>query len=338
MSESAYPFNTPLEIMKPAKIKRDNEGHKQKLLACMLSPEYAVEEKLDGHHYTAIGTRFFSPHISEATGAPIEKTANFPHLSEGLDFLNVGGLILDGEIYYPGKKSQHVSCVSNSDPCNALATQERQGFIYYGVYDVLRTIEGKWLFETPFRQRREYLEGIGRKLTEACPHFVVNPIAYGNKVGFIDEILSRGGEGAVLKHLEGLWLPGKRPMWNQMKVKQELEDDVVVMGYLPATRLYTGKNCDSWPFWENNEPVTSHWYHKLVGSLIIGKYRDTELVNVGSVTGMTEAERKEFTDNGDLYIGKVIKIRGMEKTPDGNYRHFNFVEIHGDKNPLECQL
>jgi len=337
-SNIVYPFKQVFEVMKPNKIKEDNPNQRKKLEECMNSSEYAIEEKIDGHHYTCIGSRFFSTHISEKTGFPVEKTDNFPHISEIIHYGGFGQLILDGEINYPGKKAQDISSVSNSAPDKAISIQEKQGWINYTVYDILRAPNGEWLINKPWRERREYLEAIGTKLNTMSKHLIVNPVTYNNKQEFVDRIMEEGGEGGVLKFLNGLYIPGKRPMWNQMKIKQEMEDDVVITGYLDPKRIYDGKNVETWKFWEGEVPVTSHWYHKLIGSIRIGKYRNGELVELGSVTGMTEAERREFTTNGDKYIGTVIKIRGMEKTNDGAYRHFNFVEIHGDKNARECIL
>lgn len=338
MSEIPYPFKSVLQVMKPCKIKSGNENHIATLDGCFDSADYAIEEKIDGHHYTCIGGRFFSTHISAKTGWPTEKTANFPHLEAAFMQAGMGHAILDGEISFLGKKSQDITPVSNSAADKAIEIQERIGWIDFRMFDILRAPNGEWLVNKPFRKRREYLEAVGRKLNLICKHYIVNPIVYNNKRQFVDKIIEEGGEGGVLKHLGQPYILGQRPMWNQIKIKQEMEDDVLILGYNSPERIYTGKNLETWPYWDQGEPVTEFFARSLIGSLQVGKLRDGVPVILGNVSGMTLPERVEFSTNGTAYLGKVAKIRGMEKTHDGAYRHFSFTAMHPDKNPQECRL
>lgn len=335
---SPYPFRTVLEVMKPNSIDKNNPNAVKRLEACFASSEYIVEEKIDGHHYLCIAGRFFSTHIGTNTGWPVEKTDNFPHLAEAFFTAGLGFVILDGEINYPGKKSQDVSAASNSGVEKAILYQEKHGWVKYTVYDILRAANGEWLVHKPWRQRREYLEAVGAKLAKYTPHVIVNPVVFDKKREFVDQLLEVGKEGGVLKSVSGLYILGERPAWNQIKVKQELEDDVVLMGSYPPTKIYTGKEIENWPYWEEGEPVTEYHYKRLLGSLRIGKFRDGALIELGSISGMTLSERVELTTNMSQYIGQVVRIKGMEKTRDGSYRHFTFVEMHPDKNSRECTL
>ncbi|BFH11642.1 hypothetical protein WJ0W_005588 [Paenibacillus melissococcoides] len=72
-----------------------------KLEAFLNDFNYIAEEKWDGSHYLSILGRFFSRQISDVVGIPMEKTDRVPHLSEHLSIFP--GLILDGELYIPGK-------------------------------------------------------------------------------------------------------------------------------------------------------------------------------------------------------------------------------------------
>lgn len=329
--------------MKPCKVDKKKKEQVRKLQECMHSKDYYWEEKLDGISIMAIGGRLFSNSISKETGFPGEKTYHLPQISGPLSEL--GSLILDGEAYREGWKCNQVTSITNvKDASTAISKQAAQGNIQYWVYDMLRDIDGTWMVNWPFEKRRARLEelfatvpGVGQN-----PDIVLNKIYKCSEVDpgpELERILAAGLEGIVLKHKDGKYEPGKRPMWNQIKVKANMEDDVVIMGFLPATRKYTGKNLEGWPHWENGEPVTSNYAKGLIGSIRIGKYDDQgELVCVGSVTGITQALREDMTSNPENYIGRVIKIKGMEKTEDGAYRHANFLEFHPDKRAEECKV
>lgn len=338
MRNALYPLDKVIEIMKPCKVSDSNPNHIAKLNKCIDSIEYIVEEKIDGCHYNCIGNRFFSTHLSEKTGYPVEKTENFPHLTEIFQKLNLP-IVLDGEINYMGKRSQDVTPVTGASPDKAVAYQEQNGYVQYTIYDVLKDSNGNDLCNKPWRVRREILEGIGAQLTKLTKFITVNPVIWTDKGEFIKRTLQEGKEGGVLKHVNGLYYPGKRPMWNQIKVKQGAEDDVVIMDFEPPEQYYTGKDVVNWPHWEDGEPVTKLYANGWVGAMIIGKYNtEGQLVRVGTVSGMTDSERALISQKPSDYIGKVAHIKFMEKTNDGNYRHASFVQLHQDKNAFECVL
>jgi ATP-dependent DNA ligase len=337
-----YPFTTVLDIMKPSKIDKRNPAQVKQLKDCMHSPDYMWEEKLDGISILAIGGRLFSNKVSKKTGWPGEKTLHMPQVSQPLMKVSPY-LVLDGEAYVPGYKSNDVTSITNSDIPVALSKQAERGNLQYHVYDILRDTDGTWINNWPFEKRRKKLEELFATLITGneFSHIVLNPIheTAEDPEAALDEILSRGLEGIVLKHKQGTYQPGRRPMWVQVKMKASMEDDVVITGFEPATRKYTGKNLATWPYWENDEPVTSNYALGLIGSIRVGKYNtEGKLVDIGKVTGINETLRKDFTEHPDKYIGEVIKIKAMETTEDGKYRHANFLEFHPDKNPTECKL
>jgi len=323
-----YPLNFTLQPMKPAKPS--------KLAKVMKSSDYIAEEKIDGCHYFSIGGRIFSTRVSVKDGIPVEKTRQAEHLAT---ILKQGGdkLILDGEIYLPGRKSQDVVSIMGSNPDVALAKQKEDAFVQYKVFDILRDPNGKWVTNQPWSERR--------KLLQACiehfhfdPSFVqISPVVEKDKERFLEEVLDRGGEGIVLKHIGKPYICGKRPAWNWIKCKVEIEDDVVIMGFEPPEKLYTGKDVANWTYWEGSTPVTRYWHHGWIGAIIFGKYdREGRIVRLGTCSGMTDEERAAFSAHPEKYIGRVIKIKAMERTRDGAYRHCSFKGLHPDKNAHEC--
>ena len=340
-----YPLNTVLEVMKPNKVNMDKESHRNKIEQMMASPSFVAEPKIDGCHYLDISGRFFSTRIATGSEIPVEKTGNFPHLVEAHLRAGVDAAIFDGEIYYPGSgyDSYVATKVTGCGAAEALRRQQEAtevpGFVHYVIFDILRDPEGNWLLNLPWSERREILEDVGRRLTEASEYCTIIKTVRSRKQRFLEQTLESGEEGIVLKNVNGIYVPGKRPQWNWTKIKIEMTDDVVIMAFDPPTKAYTGKEYDTWPYWEDGEPVSKHYYLKQIGSIVFGKYDAYgELVPLGTCTGIDDATRKEFTDNPDNYIGRVIKIKAMQKTNDGKYRHPNYLGLHPDKNAKECRL
>jgi len=323
--------------MKPSKINKDNATHVAKFDAAMAdgSP-YWLEEKIDGCHYLNIRGRFFSTHISEETGSPVEKTEHFPHIIKALEAFKGSQLILDGEINYPGMKSNDVTKITGCGVEEALRRQAGKP-IHYRIFDILRAPDGTWLINEPLWKRKEILMSLA-EFIETEDFIKINPWWLVDKQQMLDLWLAQGKEGGVLKHKDGKYVCGQRPMWNQLKCKQELDDDVIIIGFEPPERITDSKNLDTWQYWENGDPVTKNYHRGWIGSIQIGKYRKGELVPVGKVTGIDESLRAQFSTTPELFLNRVIKIKAMEMTKDGAYRHANFVEFHPDKNAKECIL
>jgi ATP-dependent DNA ligase len=334
----SYPLDTVLEPMKPCKPDLKKPSHVQKLEQALRDDSgYVAEEKLDGCHYMMVDERFFSTRISDVTGEPVEKTDNFPHLTEVFKSLNMPSLILDGEICIPGKRSQDVITITGSLPDVAIAKQEEFGYVQYRVFDMIRTPGGRWIDDRPWSYRRALLEQLFMySILTDYPFIILNPIRMLDKKAFLDEVINSGAEGIVLKRTNGLYECGKRPAWNWIKVKQEDTDDAIIMGFEEPTKEYTGKYPEGWLWWENEIPVTKYWAMGLIGAIVLGKYKDGVLTRIGTCSGMSEFQRAKFTDHPDEYIGKVAQIKMMERTNDGNYRHPAFVQMHPDKNAKEC--
>jgi len=74
-------------------------------------------------------------------------------------------------------------------------------------------------------------------------------------------------------------------------------------------------------------------YEGQVGA-VIGTLADKEvLVTCG---GLSDADRLEYTENGDDYIGKVFTAKGNAWYPSGSIRHPKFKEWRDDKQPIDC--
>jgi ATP-dependent DNA ligase len=305
--------------------------------------EYAAEEKIDGCHYMYIVDRFWSSDGKE-------KTANFPHITEFFNSFNnglgLGNIILDGEIHYPGKTSQYATRVTGALPHTAIAFQEQNESIHYTIWDILRLPNGKWLINTPYEERRKILESfyqgyIAPSLMSNYLH--LTPYIETNKKEFYEGILQKGGEGVVLKRKNGLYVLGKRPRWNWMKLKKSDEMDLILMDWEEPRTLYTGKEIETWDYWTEIDgvmkPVTKYFYFGWLGALVLGAYNNEgKLTEVCRCSGLTDAEREDMTKTFKTYRGRVVKITFMERTEAGIPRHPNFKCFHESKQPEECVL
>jgi len=194
-------------------------------------------------------------------------TARYPEL-RGLGRALAGHeAILDGEVVAFGPEgrpsfqklqgrmhltSEHaVRRLSESDP------------VSYIVFDLL-WLDGHSLTELPYTDRREALLELGLhgERWQTPAHHV------GDGEAMLEASRAQGLEGIIAKRLDSLYYPGKRTHgW--VKVKNVLETDVVVGGWLP------GEGRRSSQF----------------GALVVGVYEDGALTYAGRVgTGFDERE------------------------------------------------
>ena len=323
-------------VMKPNKVKKDNHRAMDKLDKLLDSPEYVIEEKLDGAHYKMLGHRFFS--IDN-----VEKTDNFPHLRDFFKRLGMKNIILDGEIHYPGKTAQYAVHVTGSLPAGAIDFQERNGKIHYTIFDILRTPKANWTLRNTYVERRKLLEYFYDNFvagTEMEEYIHLATAVYENKREYLQSLIDAGLEGGVLKKLDSQYMMGKKPMWQWMKFKQEDDTDLVIIGFEPPKVEYTGKDLTNWPYWKEIDgemkPVTKFHYHGWIGSVVLGAYVDGVLTRICTASGLSETLRKDMSENPDKYLNKVARVEFMEKTSDGYPRHPSFKNMHEGKAPEEC--
>lgn len=329
-------FAASIGVMKPAQVKKEDEKAKKKLSLLLQDPNYALEEKVDGCHYKMIGYRFFSTDN-------VEKTNNFPHLRTFFQKLKMFNLILDGEIHYPGKTSQYATHVTGASESAAKSFQESAGYIHYTIFDLLRTPKSNWTLRNTYQERRKMLEYFYNsfiKGTDMEEFIHLVPMQIDNKQRYLDSLIDSGLEGGVLKKLDSQYIMGKKPMWQWMKIKQEDEVDLVVIGYEPPKVEYTGKNLESWPYWKNingiDRPVTEFYYNNWIGSIVFGAYINGTLTRICSASGFSKDLRRQISETPDLYLNRVARITFMEKTDDGYPRHPAFKNWHETKTPEEC--
>lgn len=327
---------TNLAVMKPAMVKDTNIKQLARLELLLDSNEYVAEDKIDGCHYMLVADRFFS------TGL-VEKSNNFPHFQKFFRGLGMPNLILDGEINYPDRTSQYCTRVTGADPSTAGAFQLANGYIHFTVWDMLRTPKGTWLINEPLVTRRKTLEYFYDNYvrgTEIEPYFHLTEWVEDDKRRFRDSIWEAGGEGIVLKKKDSIYLMGKKPAWQWVKIKQTDTADLFITGFEPATIDYGGKDFDNWPYWQEvngvSRPVTKYHYLGWIGAMELSAYVNGEIVKICTTSGFSEQLRKELSEKQEEMLGRVVKVSFMEKTEAGYPRHPRFEEFHETKTAEEC--
>jgi hypothetical protein len=172
----------------------------------------------------------------------------------------------------------------------------------------------------------------------------------------LQKILAAGGEGIVMTKKGTIPSPGKRTARKTLKVKKELSENIDCFftgrGTSPS-RLYGGKEIQTWKYWENMrtgakvegelykdymagalyEPVTKPYFYGWAGSLEIGVLKDGEVYPIGYLSGLADEVK---ADPGTQRM-KCIEVTAMEILPDtGALRHGKLERFRPDLSPEDC--
>lgn len=359
-------------MIEPMKIWKLPDNKEYMLSEMCVSGNYFAQEKIDGYWYqfekTDNYSYLFSRNVSKTTGALSEKSENVPHIIEALNVLPANTILI-GEIYYPGGTSKTVTTVMGCLPQTAIARQKDNPIHYY-VHDIIY-YDNVNLINTPAIDRYKILQKVWEKFNlNNCEYLRLAEIIEENIEDKIVEILSNGGEGAVLKEKTLPYYPGKRPAWSTIKVKKTDTVDLVCMGFCDATKEYTGKELDSWQFWEERlemiasgeynysknignyyndylhnphiyQPITKGYYYGWKTAMRIGAYDDKgNLIELGTVSsGLTDTDKERMATNPEEYLGHVFCINCMEKdNKEHTLRHPHLCARRDDKPAKDCKI
>ena len=342
---------------------------KDKLSEICASGEYFAEEKLDGALYqfcrTDKGNYLFGRTVSVKNGLLTNKIDNVPHINSALSCLPCGTVII-GEIYVPGGTSKNVTSIMGCLPAEAIKRQDKQGKIKYYLHDMI--------FYNGENMQSWGAEARYQKLVKAWNEFHLEQFDFLRLAESFDtgieerlsQILAAGGEGIVLKKKDAPYSEGKRPAWATIKCKQMDTIDLVCTRAIEATKEYTGKELETWPYWQersernqNGEytwlssegqyyedylhnphiyrPVTKPYFYGWKTAIGIGAYDDEgNLKEIGTVSsGLTDEMRAHLDD----YVGKVVALQCMSiDRKEKTLRHPIVKAWRDDKNAAECKL
>lgn len=356
-------------MIQPMLIWTLPSNKKDKLSEICASGEYFATEKIDGALYqfcrTDKGNYLFGRTVSVKNGLLTNKIDNVPHINFALSCLPCGTVIV-GEIYVPGGTSKNVTSIMGCLPAEAIKRQDKQGKIRYYLHDMI-FYDGEDMQSLGAETRYQ-------KLVEAWNKFHLEQFDFLRLAESFDtsieerlsQILATGGEGIVLKKKDAPYSEGKRPAWATIKCKQMDTIDLVCTRAIEATKEYTGKELETWPYWQerserdqNGEytwlssegqyyedylhnphiyrPVTKPYFYGWKTAIGIGAYDDEgNLKEIGTVSsGLTDEMRAHLDD----YVGKVVALQCMSiDRKEKTLRHPIVKAWRDDKNAAECKL
>lgn len=366
-----YPEAEELMI-EPMLIWKLPAGKESMLSEVCSNGEYFLEEKIDGAFYQFVKTEnhcyLFGRTVSKLSGILTEKSDNVPHLKEALNCLPAGTILI-GEIYVPGGTSKDTVSIMGCLPTLAIKRQ-KDAPIHYYVHDII-AYDSVSLINSPADLRYKILAAIWKKHN-------LNQYSFLRLATRVDEdmeaeisrILKSGGEGVVLKKKDYPYSPGKRPAWSTIKVKQMDSVDLICTGLCDATKEYTGKELETWPYWEERSeqnqdgeytwllsegqyyedyvhnphiyrPVTKPYFLGWKTAIRIGAYNDKgELIDLGTVSsGLTDDNKREMTEHPELWFGTVVALDCMQvDKKEHTLRHPVFKCKRDDKDAKDCVI
>jgi ATP-dependent DNA ligase len=237
-----------------------------------------------------------------------EVTDRLQHLAD-FDMPEWYGSVICGEII--SSTLEDTETVMRSLPERAMRIQRESGYLHFIVFDVARFCD-KDITDVEFARRRRYVKKFVKEAKS--DYFEVSKCVRENKKEFYEKIVAKGGEGVILKRLDGKYVGGKKHS-DWIKVKQELKVDAVIVGYLDGKGKF---NQDK------------------IGAIVYGAYVNGKFEKWGRCGGMTNKVIDELTANPDKYIGTVVEVECQGFTKAGNLRHGRFSRLRDDKDPTEC--
>jgi ATP-dependent DNA ligase len=377
------------EVMGAKGIDKKDKNRQAKIDYMFNSPDYVGQRKLNGERLLSFihwdETVQMFGRGSSKSGNRIEKTGLLPHLAEIFQETLPESTVLDGEVLFvPNNYSNEdinemnfmedfwkTREIMGSYPDKAVPQQIKEGWLHYFVFDILHH-HGIELINRPYLFRYQELQNlIGSMGYQNYIHIV--PIVTGTeeKRKLMDDSLSKGLEGIILKKERGLYYPGKKPTGEWVKIKREETYDCVIMGYQPAAQFTeitrNGKkvlDLSGHVRLEESRFYRNRW----IGSIWVGQYIPTAnltqnmvnlskkirdnydmlyrdsfekdgitymLVPVAKVSGMDDGLRQVISENKGKYLGKVVEISAFEKTDD-SYFQCQFKGFRSDKPMREC--
>lgn len=290
-----------------------------------------------------------------------------------LPFFNLvpNGTCLLGELYLPSQPgSKNVQTILGCLKEKALVRQDKTEKIHFYIFDCV-AYNGKNLLNVGYEQRTQIVTQLQKLIT--IPYIEVGQYYRGAALWTqLQLILARGGEGMVIIHKDAIYEPGKRPSKTTLKVKKELQQNIDCFftgRTLPPTREYTGKEIETWQYWENTytgekmcgeffkqykngemiAPITKGYYNGWAGSLEIGVLKQTNgkckirgevidgynVVPIGWLSGVTE----EMKADPKKFAFQPIEVTAMELYQDGTtitLRHGKLKQFRPDLDLTDC--
>ena len=340
-----------------------NEQKKQLVTSAIMSLDYSGALKVDGYYQRLLkdedGNCFMIARSRNVNGEIVNKIDWVPQLKDWMQTLPNGTCFLS-EIYIPDNEtSKSVTSILGCLKDKAIERQKKTPLYIY-IFDCM-AFNGKNFNKMQYVKRQGEIKKIQEDY-DTSSYISFAKFYKGQELwDKLQEFLSSGREGMVIMRNDAIVYDKRTPARVSIKVKKELEEsiDAVILDANAPTRDYTGKEIETWQYWEDiktgeklngefyreydlngsPEPVTKNYFYGWAGSLVIGLYNtETGKYNpIGSLSGLTE----EVLSNWKDYRGKVVEVTGMQIFRDENgkfsgIRHPKLKAFRDDKAAKEC--
>lgn len=269
--------------------------------------------------------------VSKVTGEYGRKEQNLPQLVELFKNLPDHTVLL-GELYFEdlSKHSKDVGSILRCLKDKAISRQKDNPLHFY-CFDVLM-FNGEDLTSKGYAERIIYFPLVKNAIGDDKLVQYANIKTVDEIVKNYDGYLAAGGEGYVLYKKTMKYVPGKRTAWETIKLKKATDEiELPVVDILWPTRIYTGKELDSWEYYEDDTPVTRRYALGMANGIIVNNNGTLVSVTSGTTdedaTWLATPEAAEMINNGQLYA----KVQAMEiEQGSGSMRHPSLVELRTD--------
>ena len=336
----------------PKSFKGDPKEETRNMI---FSGNYIGARKMDGAYYRFIkdmdGNMRLQGRSKSVSGEYLDKLDHVPHLMSYFENLPNGTCLL-GEIYFPQNEgSSNVTTIMGCLAPKAIERQEKGPKLHYYIFDVWA-----WSGNSFMKHTIEGRIGLLESLTSTCKFVEFARYESGERLwNLLQRTLEVGGEGIVMTKMGTVPSPGKRTARKTLKVKKEISENIDCFftgrGTAP-TRLYTGKEIESWKYWQDVrtgnkiegalykdykdgatiEPVTKPFFYGWAGSLEIGVLKNGEVCSIGYLSGLEDAIK---ADPGAQAM-KCIEVTAMEILSSGGIRHAKLERFRPDLAPSDC--
>lgn len=344
----------------------DTEKRKSEAKNLATSGNYLGSRKMDGAWNMIIRDLDGNFHMRSRTagvnGGFVDKAEWVPHICKELNSIPNGTVLL-GEIYFPNNEgSRKITSVLNCLKDKCLERQKTGGYLHYYVFDVL-AYKGKNIMNEPFEKRiNTYLN---YELLDVLQGDYIEIAEYKEGQELWDlygEVIAAGGEGIVITKKSAPYSPGKRTARMTLKMKKELQNtiDAFIDGaYKQPTKLYSGKEIETWPYWINEKtnekfnknmyneycaglpvtPITKPYYYGWASAISLSVFKDDKPVHIAWISGITDELKAGIIAEPKKWIGKVVELTAMEvEHLNGEYslRHGKIEKWRDDKAAKDC--
>ena len=339
----------------PASYKKNA---KEEIKNYIFSGQYYGALKVDGYYQRLIkdedGNCFMIARSKNVKGEAVNKIDWVPQLKEFMKHLPNGTVLLS-ECYLPGNEgSKNITTLLGCLQDKCIARQETGQKLHFYVFDVCAYAMESYV-STPIKDRIKVLEELSAQYVETSQYVRWAKYFTGKKLWEALQIyLQSGREGIVITREDCPIFFKRTPARMTIKVKKEIQEtiDCFFTGRATApTRLYTGKEIETWKYWENdvtgeklegeyyfkkgNAPlsaITKPYFYGWAGSLEIGVMKDGKIEPIGFLSGLADEIKANFKD----YAMTPIEVTAMEVLETGGLRHAKMVRFRPDLSVDDC--